>query len=387
MDKLPRSAIMAAAFVVMSAARATAQVPSAADRQASTLPYDDGNRCFDRKDFACAVEKYQVAFTLFPSARTLLNLGLALMPMGRDEEAADAFSRYLVGDLPGFDKTQAKKVGKQLSRLGRKLGRLRVAIAEAGAEVRIDGRAVGATPLPHAVHLRSGTHRVVALKDGFFEEAQDVEVRARAEGQVTLTLRPQSRLVVSATEENASVMVDGALAGTTPFPGPIVVDPGSHRIEAQKEGFLSEAQVVEVAEGATVEVKLALQAMPPPPPPPPAPEPRITAAAPPPPAPKRFPWKWVAAGSAVVLGGASVAMGLSARSDYDDLAGRCGGSPSGCPQDDVDSVDRKVLITNVLAITAGAAAVTSAVLWWFDRPQSRTVATQTAHPAFAHEHE
>jgi len=317
---LPQSAIMAATIVTLAAARAPAQAPTEADRQASALPYDEGNRCFDRKDFACAVEKYQAAFTLFPSARTLLNLGLALMPMGRDEEAADAFSRYLVGDLPGFSKAQAKKVKNELSRLGRKLGRLGVAIAEPGAEVRIDGRAVGASPLPNAVHVRPGTHRVEALKDGFFEEAQDVDVRARAEGQVTLTLRPQSRLVLSATQENASVMVDGALAGATPFPEPIVVDPGSHRIEAQKEGFLSDTQMVVVAVGATVEVKLALQAVPPPLPPPPAPEPLVAAAPPPPAVRSRTTWYrrwWVWAGAAAVVGGVTAAVLLTRETETD----------------------------------------------------------------------
>jgi tetratricopeptide (TPR) repeat protein len=77
-------------------------------------------------------------------------------------------------------------------------------------------------------------------------------------------------------------------------------------------------------------------------------------------------WAWVAAGSAVALGAAATATGLSVRARFDELDGRCGSkSPTrpGCPEGDIDSLTGRRNVANLLWALTGAAAITAGVLF------------------------
>lgn len=70
----------------------------------------------------------------------------------------------------------------------------------------------------------------------------------------------------------------------------------------------------------------------------------------------------VLGGTSVALVAAGMGMGLWTYSSYGDLSSTCLGS---CSAENVDSVEGKALVTNVLFGAAGAAALTSAVLYFF----------------------
>jgi hypothetical protein len=77
----------------------------------------------------------------------------------------------------------------------------------------------------------------------------------------------------------------------------------------------------------------------------------------------------VAAGSTVVLAVGAVTAGLLAQSKFDSLRSSCGaGNPArpGCPQSDIDSVTSRQTMANVFWGLAGAAAVTTGVLFYFE---------------------
>jgi hypothetical protein len=80
-------------------------------------------------------------------------------------------------------------------------------------------------------------------------------------------------------------------------------------------------------------------------------------------------WTWVAAGSTVLLAASAVTAGLLAHSKFDSLRSSCGaGNPvrPGCPQSDIDSVTSRQTMANVVWGLAGAAAVTTGVLFYFE---------------------
>lgn len=78
-------------------------------------------------------------------------------------------------------------------------------------------------------------------------------------------------------------------------------------------------------------------------------------------------WTWVAAGTAAALGISALVVGLSAQSKYDELSDRCGPDAAGlCPQGDVDSVNTRAIVTDVLWGTALAAGITAVVLFFVE---------------------
>jgi hypothetical protein len=71
----------------------------------------------------------------------------------------------------------------------RLLGAITVLADIAGAEVRLDGRPVGKTPLPRALErIPLGNHRLEVVADGYSPFADDVQVRFQKTTRVLVTL-------------------------------------------------------------------------------------------------------------------------------------------------------------------------------------------------------
>lgn len=73
------------------------------------------------------------------------------------------------------------------------LGSVSVLADIAGAEVRLDGRPIGKTPLPRAIERISlGKHRLEVVADGYSPFADDVEVRFQKTTRVLVTLAAEA---------------------------------------------------------------------------------------------------------------------------------------------------------------------------------------------------
>jgi hypothetical protein len=74
----------------------------------------------------------------------------------------------------------------------------------------------------------------------------------------------------------------------------------------------------------------------------------------------------VAAGSTVLLTGAAAIVGLGVNSRFDELKSSCGSTEAGCSEGDIDSLRARKYTANVLWGLAGAAAVTTGVLFFVE---------------------
>jgi len=74
------------------------------------------------------------------------------------------------------------------------------------------------------------------------------------------TLETQSsKLKLSVSEPDADVFIDDQLAGSTPIPTPIAVDPGTKRIRVKKNGFKETVETETFTNGGTVVLEIVLQ--------------------------------------------------------------------------------------------------------------------------------
>jgi hypothetical protein len=71
----------------------------------------------------------------------------------------------------------------------RHVGAIAVHVSEPGAEVLVDGRRAGTSPLRYPVFVTPGEHRLVARRDGARSEEVTIKAEARAEHTVRLVLR------------------------------------------------------------------------------------------------------------------------------------------------------------------------------------------------------
>jgi serine/threonine-protein kinase len=98
------------------------------------------------------------------------------------------------------------------------------------AEVYIDGRPIGVTPLTDAIQLESGRHRIT-LKNPYFPDlTREVTVREGTENLV-FDLNNEFAMVDIRVTPWAVLVVDGEVIDTTPIGHPIPMLPGKHTIE------------------------------------------------------------------------------------------------------------------------------------------------------------
>ena len=179
-------------------------------------------------------------------------LPVAVQPGSPVTSQAAAPQEAAAGTAKG---TSDKKAGALSSRTGR----LVVRSEPPGAQVSIDGRARGVTPLTLA-NLSPGEHQVV-LKANGSEVQQTVRVEAGATVSVVAPLMPKasaSGWIAIESPVELDVFADGALVGTSRSPK-ILLQEGEHTLVLVNEsiGYRGK-ESVRVSAGTLVSVGVAL---------------------------------------------------------------------------------------------------------------------------------
>lgn len=203
--------------------------------------------------------------------------------------------------------------------------------------------------------------------------------------------RATPSIIVQATldgEDHTQVRVelDGSLLTESTVGMSYDADPGVHKVRFTTEGLPSVEKTVVLREGEKLRAILVAFENPKPAaaapvvvaPPPPAP---VVVAPPPRPVERERPvpaLTYAFAGLAVVGGGAFAYFGLTGNSRLKELEDQC--APN-CAKNDVDPVQRDLLIANVSA-AAGAVGLLGAVVTYLARP-SRAVQTGALRPSVA----
>ena len=203
-----------------------------------------------------ALTHFQAALQASPSARAALGVADALYHLGRLGEAYDAYAD-VPRTYPKLAPPDAALVASRLKELAAKTGWLSIRLADAGAEVDIDGKSLGLSPVPALVRVPVGPHAVHVSKKGFtpFDVRPDVGADATALVDVTLVREAtQGHVVVQAAGEPLRVLVDGVDVGATPWEGDLA--PGAHEISGRSSTALAAPQTVRVDAGARVAVDL-----------------------------------------------------------------------------------------------------------------------------------
>ena len=117
----------------------------------------------------------------------------------------------------------------------------------AGAEVKVDGTAIGITPL--TAELAAGRREVEMSLRLYQSAIVAVEVEGRAIAQtVVVPLQPDwAPVTVPTRPAGAALHVDGVVAGVSP--GPVRVAAGERRIEAHLDGYKVWRDILQLAAG------------------------------------------------------------------------------------------------------------------------------------------
>ena len=255
LSALVATALLSSAFLAVSPSFAQ----QAGDAKASLA---DADKAVKAKDWAAAARLFDAANKAQPSSEALEGLANASYQSGQLGEAYNAYREWL--DKYGAKAPAAKKktAETRLKELGEKTGEVTITVNEPGAQVLVDDKPIGTSPLAGPLRLTAGPHKVRVTKDGFIAFDQSPNVAAGTTTTVQATLAPSTtkgKLVVKEKSgKPIRVTVDGVDMGEAPWTGE--VEAGQHEIGARATGLAAMPEKVNVERGKTHEVELVASA-------------------------------------------------------------------------------------------------------------------------------
>lgn len=140
---------------------AQAKAVSPADAKAeSERAGKEGERLLAAHDAAGAVTELGKAYNLSKNPRFLLPLGLAFAEVGRPLDALDALGRFLK-ESPTLPDQKRREIGAKLGvMLDQVAGTVTVEASRQNAQIKLDGRVIGMSPIETPLRLNPGKHEI-----------------------------------------------------------------------------------------------------------------------------------------------------------------------------------------------------------------------------------
>ena len=208
-----------------------------------------------RREWRAAIDAYRAAYELAPHPSVLYNIALDQERLEEYRNAATSFLRYL-DLLPRA--ADRDRVLARVRALQQRPSRVTVATRPDGARVLVNGDDRGRAPL--TLTMEGGARSsIVAELDGRRSPRQSVWVEYGEPLVLTLDLEQQGTLRVTSNVPAARVAVDGRSIGLAPLEAPVAA--GSHVVVVSRPGYRAVEERVEVAAGASHEVRAELIAL------------------------------------------------------------------------------------------------------------------------------
>lgn len=152
--------------------------------------------------------------------------------------------------------------------VGKQLGNLTVRTRIADAEVFVDGKSVGKTPLPTSVPLPPGRHQVELRRRGYASVNREIEVGPGSTGEIEAELEVDSTsldregvtLVIDASESPFEVTIDGKRQGV--YKAPLRLPAGAHHLSVTSAGFISHEKEITLGGTQTNLITVTLEPTP-----------------------------------------------------------------------------------------------------------------------------
>jgi hypothetical protein len=201
-----KRALTALVFVTLCSAT-TARAAEDPARKA----YAEGVALYAAGKIQDAERKLLEAWSLKQTHDVATNLGDAEEALGKLPEAATYYrvglKLFPVGGSPGV----RAEIQKRFDKVRAKVGAVRVSVDVAHAEVRIDDKVIGPSPIDDEVFVKPGTHSVAAQLEGYKPASASVSTVEGGSGQATLHLEklPPSRNHVPAALLGGAAVATG----------------------------------------------------------------------------------------------------------------------------------------------------------------------------------
>jgi len=182
--RIERAALCLALATALTATEASAQ-PADARTEARTH-FDQGVSLARQRAYAEALTEFERAYQIFPHYTVQYNIGQALIALNRPTEATLALTRYLDEGGANIEPRRRQEVEATIANALAKTSSIEVSVDVAGAQITIDDKPSGRSPLTSPIRVDSGTHRIVATLESGERRETSVDAKAGQSAQAQL---------------------------------------------------------------------------------------------------------------------------------------------------------------------------------------------------------
>lgn len=224
--------------------------------ESALLLYEDSN-------WEGAYTEFKTAYEMSKEARVLRNVAVCEKNLKRYADAIGTLQRALV-EGADFEPQLVQQVKDEIDILMPLTSVVTIEVDEPGAEIAVDGRTLGTSPLSGTFRVNVGERAFTAKKAGFLDATQNVSIAGGATVPVKLHLEPAvktgaARIVVSGLPANitAKVSIDGVEVGSAPYDAASLTA-GKHTFEISAPGYVTKkvTKEIEYKGSTTVDVSL-----------------------------------------------------------------------------------------------------------------------------------
>jgi hypothetical protein len=166
----------------------TSAVSAAAAVEKADELYRQGNEAYKQNRLKDAYGFYRDAWNLKKSYDIAGNLGAVELAINLPRDAAEHLIHSL-RQFPANGKPEARNKTKQwLEDALKQIGTLVVKVNVEGADILVDGKNVGKSPLSDEIFVDAGARRVEAKLEGYDSTRQEVQIAKGSSKEVTLKL-------------------------------------------------------------------------------------------------------------------------------------------------------------------------------------------------------
>jgi hypothetical protein len=228
---------------------------------------DAGSRLFKAGDYTRARGELEQAYRLSPQPATLHMLAECNFKLNDYGAAYAAYEKVAANPAArAQDQADAQRMLKVLDPL---MGQVDITSAGPPADLSIDGRVIGKTPLDKPVRLGAGPHKIHTSVNGTSTGDTDVTVKAgetvavkleaggEAAGDDALAVSgAKGKVTIEITPAEAAIMIDGEEMGKGKYEGDLPAGP--HRLSVLLAGYKNEAREVTITEGKTATLTITM---------------------------------------------------------------------------------------------------------------------------------
>ena len=194
--------------------------PAKDAKEEAITRFKRGLALYQEGELRPALAEFRKAYALAPMYRVHFNIGQVCAELKDHACALTSFRSFLKEGGDAVPPLRRSQVEADLVELARRVGAVRIDVAEPGAEVTIDDVPAGVSPLGDPVLVSAGRRKITAHKPGSAAVTRVIEVAGAETITVRIPLAPAAPPAASATAPPArwstlstvGVGVAGALA-------------------------------------------------------------------------------------------------------------------------------------------------------------------------------